>query len=154
VNVLVLDEPTNHLDVWASEALEDALREYEGTVVVVSHDRYFLNRVVDLLIVLDGQRLQVIHGNYDTYELMRAAQSEDDRDKASKGKVEAAASRTPAAAKPLKRKRKFPYRKVPDLEAEIAATESQVKQWEASLATPELYRDANRFREVMQAFEE
>src|SRR6516162_151461 len=75
VNVLVLDEPTNHLDLWACEALEQALLEFEGTVIVVSHDRYFLNRVVDLLIVLDGDgRAQVIHGNYDTYERMRAQQ--------------------------------------------------------------------------------
>src|SRR5207245_5284696 len=66
VNVLVLDEPTNHLDLWACDALEQALLEYEGTVIVVSHDRYFLNRVVDLLIVLDGEgNAQVIHGNYD-----------------------------------------------------------------------------------------
>jgi ATP-binding cassette, subfamily F, member 3 len=153
VNVLVLDEPTNHLDVWASEALEDALREYEGTVVVVSHDRYFLNRVVDLLIVLDGNRLQVIHGNYDTYVLMRSAQSGEERGPSARAK-EASASRAPTVARPAKRKRKFPYRKVPDIEAEIAATESQVKQWEESLATPELYRDANKFREVMQAFEQ
>src|SRR5262249_18728654 len=54
VNVLVLDEPTNHLDLWACEALEQALREFEGTVIVVSHDRYFLNRVVDQLLVLHG----------------------------------------------------------------------------------------------------
>src|SRR5260221_2982461 len=75
VNVLVLDEPTNHLDLWACDALEQALSAFEGTVIVVSHDRYFLNRVVDLLIVLDGAgRSQVIHGNYDTYERMRAQQ--------------------------------------------------------------------------------
>src|SRR5204863_1042230 len=76
VNVLVLDEPTNHLDLWACDALESAMLEYEGTAIVVSHDRYFLNRVVDLLIVLDGEgNAEVIHGNYDTYELMRAQQS-------------------------------------------------------------------------------
>jgi ATP-binding cassette subfamily F protein 3 len=54
VNVLVLDEPTNHLDLWACDALEQALLEFGGTAIVVSHDRYFLNRVIDLLLVLDG----------------------------------------------------------------------------------------------------
>src|SRR6516165_9804282 len=78
VNVLVLDEPTNHLDLWACDALEQALLEFDGTVIVVSHDRYFLNRVVDQLLVLQGDGgVQVIHGNYDTYELMRAQQPED-----------------------------------------------------------------------------
>ena len=76
VNVLVLDEPTNHLDLWACEALEQALAEFEGTAIVVSHDRYFLNRVVNLLIALEGNGVcQVIHGNFDTYERMRAMQS-------------------------------------------------------------------------------
>src|SRR5262249_44392042 len=76
VNVLVLDEPTNHLDLWACDALEQALLEFDGTVIVVSHDRYFLNRVVDQLLVLDGDGVtRVIHGNYDTYELMRAQQT-------------------------------------------------------------------------------
>ncbi|HEX4468101.1 MAG TPA: ABC-F family ATP-binding cassette domain-containing protein, partial [Gemmatimonadaceae bacterium] len=65
VNVLVLDEPTNHLDIWACDALEEALKQFEGTALVVSHDRYFLNRVVDLLIVLGDGRAQLIHGNYD-----------------------------------------------------------------------------------------
>jgi ATP-binding cassette subfamily F protein 3 len=154
VNVLVMDEPTNHLDVWAAEALEDALREYEGTAIVVSHDRYFLNRVADMLIVLDGERVQVIFGNYDTYELMRAAQAADDRPPTAKGKGETQASRATAPPKPPKRKRKFPYRKVTDLESEIAETESRVKQMEESLSTAELYRDANKFREVVRAFEE
>src|SRR5215471_6403756 len=78
VNVLVLDEPTNHLDLWACDALEQALLEFDGTVIVVSHDRYLLNRVVDELIVLEGDgTARVIHGNYDTYELMCAQQPEE-----------------------------------------------------------------------------
>ena len=53
-NLLLLDEPTNHLDLWAREALENCLREFNGTVVLVSHDRYFLNRVVDHMLVVQG----------------------------------------------------------------------------------------------------
>src|SRR4029077_20733843 len=49
-NLLVMDEPTNHLDIWSCEALERSIKEFEGTVLVVSHDRYFLNRVADRLI--------------------------------------------------------------------------------------------------------
>ena len=68
VNVLVLDEPTNHLDLWACDALEQALLAFDGTVIVVSHDRYFLNRVVDVLIALEGNgQQQVVYGNYETY---------------------------------------------------------------------------------------
>src|SRR5205085_11733447 len=78
VNVLVLDEPTNHLDLWACDALEQALLDYEGTAIVVSHDRYFLNRVVQLLIVLEGDgRVRIVHGNYETYERMRVLQAEE-----------------------------------------------------------------------------
>src|SRR5262249_16760497 len=79
VNVLVLDEPTNHLDLWACDALEEALLEFEGTAIAVSHDRYFLNHVVDQLIVLEGDgSCQLIHGNYDTYEMMRGQQDAAD----------------------------------------------------------------------------
>jgi ATP-binding cassette subfamily F protein 3 len=163
VNVLVLDEPTNHLDLWACDALEQALLEFEGTALVVSHDRYFLNRVVDLLLVLDGNGgVQVIHGNYDTYERIRAQQEEA---RAAAPKKEAAPARHPpparggaggevaAAARP-KRKRKFPYRKVEDLEADIAAAETELRGLEELLASPDLYRDGERVKETTRAFEQ
>ncbi len=155
VNVLVLDEPTNHLDLWACDALEQALLEYEGTVIVVSHDRYFLNRVVDLLIALDGQgNAEVIHGNYDTYEMMRA-QADADR-AAEKPKKSEADGKPPLARadKPARRKRQFPYRKVEDLEADIAATESELAEIEQTLASPDLYRDGERVKETTRLFEE
>ncbi len=154
VNVLVLDEPTNHLDVWACEALEDALLEYEGTAIVVSHDRYFLNRVVDLLIVLDDGQAQVVHGNYDTYELLRAAQDAAKKEtKANPTRKGGGVGQPPRSAS-LKPKRKFPFRKVADLEADIATTEARVKQSEELLASPELYRDAAKLKETMPDFEE
>jgi ATP-binding cassette subfamily F protein 3 len=158
VNVLILDEPTNHLDIWACDALEQALLEFEGTAIVVSHDRYFLNRVADLLIVFEGDgKVQVVHGNYDTYELLRAQQLAAEQEKAERQRAAAAkAAPTPtsAAGKPGRRKRKFPYRKVEDLEAEIAAGEAKSAELEQALASGDLYRDANRVREVMKDFED
>jgi ATP-binding cassette subfamily F protein 3 len=153
VNVLVLDEPTNHLDLWACESLEQALQDFDGTAVVVSHDRYFLNRVVDLLIVLDGQGgSQVIYGNYDTYELMRQTGS---RQQATGSKKKEGAKPDQAESQQrTKRKRRFPYRKVEELEAEIAQQEEQLKQLEALLASPELYRDGDRVKQTTQAFAE
>src|SRR5207253_2665531 len=156
VNVLVLDEPTNHLDLWACDALEQALLDFEGTAIVVSHDRYFLNRVAQLLIVLEGDgRAQVIHGNYDTYERMQLLQQTEHSAPARKGSDEApAAVRREATARPPKRKRRFPYRLVEDLEAEITALESRRAELERSLASSELYRDGEKVKETTRAFDE
>jgi ATP-binding cassette subfamily F protein 3 len=76
-NLLLLDEPTNHLDVPSREALEAALRAYPGTVVVASHDRYFLERVVDRIGALDDGRLTVTLGTYSTWAAKRAALAVD-----------------------------------------------------------------------------
>lgn len=152
VNVLVLDEPTNHLDLWACDALEEALQEFEGTAIVVSHDRYFLNRVVDQLLVLDGDgRVHVIHGNYDTYELMRAQKSTAAAP-VKEAPPDGRGSQPPS--KPAKRKRRFPYRKVEDLEADIAKEETALRELEKLLASAELYRDGDKVKETMRGFEE
>lgn len=66
-NLLVLDEPTNHLDIDSREALEEALEEYAGTLLVVSHDRYFINKVASQIWALEGGRMHVTHGNYEDY---------------------------------------------------------------------------------------
>jgi ATP-binding cassette subfamily F protein 3 len=155
-NVLVLDEPTNHLDIWACDALEEALKEFEGTTIVVSHDRYFLNRVVDLLIVIEPGRIEVVYGNYDTYELLRANREAAQRESAKKTAPQVAESRPSSApsGKQPKRKRRFPYRKVVDLEQDIASLETKIAELEASLASPDVYRDANLLRETMNAFED
>jgi ATP-binding cassette subfamily F protein 3 len=154
VNVLVLDEPTNHLDLWACDALEQALLEFDGTVIVVSHDRYFLNRIVDELIVLEGDgTTRVIHGNYNTYELMRAQQPEETGQRRPGDKETRRAENSVPAAK-QKRKRRFPYRKIEDLESDIAAAETQLREVEVLLASAELYRDGDKVKETMRAFEE
>jgi ATP-binding cassette subfamily F protein 3 len=156
-NVLVLDEPTNHLDLWACDALEQAMQDFEGSTIVVSHDRYFLNRVVDLLIVLEGDGVcRVIHGNYDTYERMRELQAEAKASAPAKKAPEPEPARAPSAPAPgkVKRKRRFPYRKVEDLEADIAAQETVLRDLEKQMASPELYREGDRVKEITRAFEE
>ncbi|HEY1190213.1 MAG TPA: ABC-F family ATP-binding cassette domain-containing protein [Gemmata sp.] len=159
-NLLILDEPTNHLDIWACDSLEQALKAYEGTCIVVSHDRYFLNRVADLMIVFADGTTEVVYGNYDTYELLR--QAREQAEKANPGRrsggTDAPAKARPGApasgdAKPAKPKRKFPYRKVPDIEADIAKTETKVADLEAALQTPDVYKDANRLRDTMADLE-
>ncbi len=155
VNVLVLDEPTNHLDLWACDALEQALTAFEGTVIVVSHDRYFLNRVVDLLLVLDGRgNTQVIHGNYDTYELMRAQQEAARAEVKEKPATSRERERADGGAKKEKRKRKFPYRKTAEIEADIAAAETELRELEERLASPDLYKDGDKVKQTTKEFEE
>src|SRR5262249_16432283 len=76
VNVLVLDEPTNHLDIPSREALESALEAYEGTIVTISHDRFFLDRVATQILALDGEvNAEHYNGNYTEYHDWKAARS-------------------------------------------------------------------------------
>ena len=66
-NFLVLDEPTNHLDIYSRKALEDALAKYEGTLLIISHDRYFINRIATKTVALSQNGVTVVKGNYDDY---------------------------------------------------------------------------------------
>lgn len=156
VNVLVLDEPTNHLDLWACDALEQALLEFDGTVIVVSHDRFFLNRIAELLIVLDRLRPTVVYGNYDTYERMRSLRAETEHEALVRRVHEKDRGVTtpaePATAR--KPKRRFPYRKAADIETEIAGKEELLRSIEEKLASAELYRDGDKVKETMRTFEE
>ncbi|HVX63912.1 MAG TPA: ABC-F family ATP-binding cassette domain-containing protein [Pirellulales bacterium] len=149
-NFLVLDEPTNHLDLWACDSLERSLNEFDGTVLFVSHDRYFLNRVADHLLVVEPGRFRVIEGNYDTYlhfvreglaggAAANGAKAEE-RPKPAAKKVK--------EEKPAKRVWKFPFRKLADLEAEIFEREAKVEALHAALATPDVLRDGNRVKEI------
>ncbi len=161
-NVLILDEPTNHLDIWACDSLEDALKNFDGTLICVSHDRYFLNRVVDLLIVFrevaDGvaQRPEVVFGNYDTYELLRASRTAAEKANASANRTAEkprAADTTRTNPEKVKRKRKYPYRKPAEVEADIAACEALIRDYELELENPDTYRDPARLKQLMTDLE-
>ena len=76
-NFLILDEPTNHLDIASKEILEDAVNSYSGTVLYVSHDRYFINRTAHRILELSGGTLTQYLGNYDYYLEKKAQQAQD-----------------------------------------------------------------------------
>ncbi len=96
--VLLLDEPTNHLDTSAREALEEALREYPGTLIVVSHDRYFLDRVVDHLLIMGQAGLHVyFEGNYSAWQQRLAEQARKAEQQAARHRAEARRSAARAA---------------------------------------------------------
>ena len=78
-NILILDEPTNHMDIIGKETLEKMLAEYTGTIITVSHDRYFINRICDRLIVFDDGGARVFEGTYAEYEAQKAQTENEDR---------------------------------------------------------------------------
>jgi ATP-binding cassette subfamily F protein 3 len=144
-NLLAMDEPTNHLDIWSREALERSINEFEGTVLVVSHDRYFLNRVADRLVVVSGGEARVIEGDYETFQHL--LQKEKERAEQSRQSPAASLPRPSQRARSssdpgcLKPKRRFPYRKAADIEREIGDLEGQVAELEDLLGQPATWRD-------------
>ncbi len=147
-NVLVLDEPTNHLDLWARESLERALRQFDGTVLFVSHDRYFVNQLADHLLVVEPDRFRVIEGNYDTYlHLVKQGLAGERTSEASSADDESAEDAAKARRdKPTRPKRKFPYRKVKVLEADIAECEARIGQLHQDLISPDVLRDGEQVK--------
>jgi ATP-binding cassette subfamily F protein 3 len=162
-NFLVLDEPTNHLDLWARASLERAINEFDGTVLFVSHDRYFLNRVADHLLVVEPARFRVIEGDYDAYlHLVRqglavASSSKEAPMAPTNGRTTPSAaphgSRDPVPTtaenvRTSKRKRRFPYRKVPELEAEILERETAIESINTALTDPAVLRNGEQVRNL------
>ena len=159
-NFLVLDEPTNHLDIWARDALERAIKNFDGTVLLVSHDRYFLNRVADHLLVFEPDGVRIIEGNYDEYQLQlgrkwrRRKINRKRKDRPRSGKAGQKSKKVREIRKnPANPVRKilqegraknaaFPIRKVSDLEDEIFIRETLVQEFQKELALPETLRTA------------
>ena len=148
-NLLVMDEPTNHLDIWSCDALEQSIKDFEGTVLVVTHDRYFLNQVADRLIVVSDGRARVIEGDYETYQRLAAQEAEALATKAARSKDPEPTEDT-SSSKGERRKRKFPYRKPDDIEREIGEAEAEVADLQDKLGMPATWRDPVNARSLQQ----
>ena len=152
-NLLVMDEPTNHLDIWSCDALEESIQAFEGTVLVVTHDRYFLNRVADRLVVVSDGRARVIEGDYETYQRLAAQEAEALAAKSARAKPSETAEES-SGSKGERRKRKFPYRKPDDIEKEIGAAEAEVADLEDKLGMPATWRDPIKAKGLQQRLED
>lgn len=145
-NVLVLDEPTNHLDYKAKEALEKALREYEGTVIMVSHDRYMLNCVPGKIIEMMPGRTVVYNGNYDYYRSHCAAADTQSREKHEKS-AEAAKYEENKKNKAQDRKRRA---KLLNTEREIETLQNELSSLKARCEEPENSSDYQKLSEILE----
>jgi ATP-binding cassette subfamily F protein 3 len=153
-NLMLLDEPTNHLDLQSREVLEEALDEYEGTLVVISHDRYFINRIATSIAEIGGGRAALFAGDYDTF-LERhvatdgpaggsAAAAPDDPDAASRDQKRDAKRIEAEDRNRRYRERKAIEDQLRPVEDEIHGLETRDKEIEALQADPEVYRDPQR----------
>jgi ATP-binding cassette subfamily F protein 3 len=158
-NLLLLDEPTNHLDLRSREVLEEALNEYAGTLVVISHDRYFINRVATSIGEVGGARVELLPGDYDefvTWKKRRAAEAV-----APEAAVEAEGAprrrrkdekrRSAEERNRLYRQRRAAELKLAPLETEIADFEDRLRALEREQADPSVYADPTRAAEVGRA---
>jgi ATP-binding cassette subfamily F protein uup len=146
-NVLVLDEPTNDLDLPSLRMLEEALADFDGTVLVVSHDRYFLDRICDQVIAFEEGGLFVQPGNYSYYLEKKKQRDAPQAARAGSGKT--AARRPEPAAAPKAKPRKLSFkeqREFEGMEAAILAAETRVQELETTLNDPEFH--ATRSREA------
>ncbi|MCX7891886.1 MAG: ATP-binding cassette domain-containing protein [Burkholderiales bacterium] len=153
-NLLLLDEPTNHLDLDMREALEVALAEYDGAMVLVSHDRHLLATAVDELCLVADRRVAPFDGDLDDYARWLLERRAPRREKQAAASERRAERRAEAEARQaLAAKRKPVLRKLERLEAEMAKLADEKRRAEAALAAPEFYAggDQNLVTETLRA---
>jgi ATP-binding cassette, subfamily F, member 3 len=179
VNVLVLDEPTNHLDIPSREALEEALSAYEGTIITISHDRYFLDRVATQILSLDGVGGDEHYdGDYTEYHDWKlGGGSEPTQQELEHQNLVALTTAAPVveeqqaneqtnsrkkqeAAKPKKpgvkviKKNKADTRTTDAVEADIAAAEQRLASISEQMGTPEVAKDSERIRTLNSEYQQ
>lgn len=154
-NFLILDEPTNHLDIQSVNILIQALQQYEGTFIVVSHDRYLLDNVANKIWFIEDQQIKVYPGTYAEYEVWQS----------NRKNLPKAAAPAPAAKKEVKKEQ--PVQKQDDsnqqlkklnqhlskMEDQIAELEKSVKELETALADADIYSKAEKLQETNKSYQ-
>ncbi len=162
VNFLIMDEPTTHLDITSLEALEAALGDYDGTLLLISHDRYFLDKLVSRVIELKEGRLDEYCGNY-SYYLWKRDQEPDALEQktedaepqergASSRKTREQRRKEAEARQDVSRERNRLQKIIYSIEKDIEESESRLREMEAKLANSETYRDGTDIARLTKEF--
>ena len=161
-NLLILDEPTNHLDLDSKEILENALIDYPGTILFVSHDRYFINRLATRVIELSTEGLESYLGDYDYY-VNKKAETEEltrlDKEAQSVSKQEVQTKQPDSEKakyeqdKEQKRKDRQRQRRIEEIEGQIEQIELKIAENDALLCDPEVYQDYEKAAELTSSNE-
>ena len=145
-NLLILDEPTNHMDIVGKESLERLLEEYKGTILVVSHDRFFINKVTDSLLVFSKQGVKFFDGSYEKYEEERI---EEQTEKVQAIKKEKSSNNLYLQQKEQARK----DARIKKIEKEIDANDKQITDLKLELQKEEVYTNYEKLTEVQGQIE-
>jgi ATP-binding cassette subfamily F protein 3 len=151
-NLMILDEPTNHLDLQSRQFLEEILSEFEGTLLFVSHDRYFIDRLATKVWAIEDGVLNAYFGNYTDYRVRR----QQIVLKAADGKVapQAQVSAKPPARAANKKGAKVKARTLEDVEQDVEKAEAQIKSLEDALGAAALQADAARLTQLSAEYEQ
>ncbi|MBQ8200998.1 MAG: ABC-F family ATP-binding cassette domain-containing protein [Clostridia bacterium] len=150
-NVLLLDEPTNHLDMDSREVLEDALENFPGTILAISHDRYFINRFADKVCVLENSGIKEYLGNYDDY--FEKINREQPPDSETAGMTRTAIEKEKRKSREEEKRIKERKAALAAAEAAIARAEEEAAELEAQLADPATYQDADKAARLAKAYQ-
>jgi ATP-binding cassette subfamily F protein 3 len=153
-NVLLLDEPTNHLDINSREALENALSGFPGTIICVSHDRYFLEKTVSRLLIIDPPQVRDFEGRYSAY-LSRLGDKPSSKLEKEKPKASPSApQKQPAKRANNPYARKYGKLKMDELEQQISRTEKEIVQLQQLFGDPNAFKDPTKGKDLHNQYDE
>lgn len=147
-NLMLLDEPTNHLDIIGKESLENILKEYEGTLIFVSHDRYFVNKIADSLLIFEKDKVTYFDGNYEEYSEKKAIEEQEVEDKV---QVESKPKINEYFAKKEINKIK---NRISKIEEEISSKENEVEMLNKEMLKEEVCSDYLELTKIQEKIKE
>ncbi|WP_106460941.1 ribosomal protection-like ABC-F family protein [Anaerococcus sp. Marseille-P3915] len=147
-NFILMDEPTNHLDIDSKEILEDAILDFEGTLLIISHDRYFLNKIASKILDMKNDQIDLYLGNYDYYreKLREASLTDEERQVVSKTQIKKERKKEKLKKSEIKAKKN----KIRDIEKEMKETDLLIKDLTIESLAEGFYNDQDRVAQVFK----